>query len=251
MGGVWDVASRGVARLSGVSDAGLMSHECARGQRLPATMQLSIMTARGETPHRGVGAAVLAAWLAGSLTAALTYFSGLLTLPGSALAAGSVAAAAAILAELPGRRRQGVLWLALLLALAVSASSFIFLRKSAPPDVAELVGGCKPFVVIAQNRWQPIGVTVRKQPLLAGEEVTRHGGNYHLRVDGWVRTQAPYPSNPSPWNSDKWFHLADNSGWVSFAGVRADPTPYDETGLDPNGGRPAPTSEACSGTVRW
>jgi len=48
-----------------------------------------------------------------------------------------------------------------------------------------------------------------------------------------------------------WFHVADNTGWVSLAGVRADPTTPDETGgFSDDGGRPVPADDACSGTLR-
>lgn len=54
------------------------------------------------------------------------------------------------------------------------------------------------------------------------------------------------PREHPAWNSDVWFHLADNSGWVTFAAVRADPTVPDPSGFSPDGGRPALTDESCS-----
>lgn len=195
---------------------------------------------------------ILVAGLAFLVTGFITYFSGYLSLFGVAVSAGSAAALAGILTALAeGHHRSVGVWLAAVATLAGSVAPFVLMRKAGPPGVAELVGGCEPFVVVAQNRWEPIGVMARAQPLLSGKEVARYLGNTHLTVDGWVRTRAPYPENPSPWDSDVWFHLSDSSGWISFAGVRADPTPYDPTGLDPNGGRPAPTPAECSGTVRW
>jgi hypothetical protein len=71
-----------------------------------------------------------------------------------------------------------------------------------------------------------------------------------IAVDEWVHSRPAYPTNSAPWNSDVWFHLADNSGWVSFAGVRATPVKHDPTGEDPDGGTPAPTSGRCEGSVR-
>ena len=74
--------------------------------------------------------------------------------------------------------------------------------------------------------------------------------NKQFAVNGWVRTQAAYPHNSPPFDNDVWFHVADDSGWVSFAGVRADPTTPVEDPFDPEGGRPAPIDEECSGSVR-
>jgi hypothetical protein len=88
-------------------------------------------------------------------------------------------------------------------------------------------------------------------PLPSSPKINAYSGNSLVTVDGWVRTQPPYPHNPAPFDTDHWFHLADDSGWVAFAGVRADSTPFDRTGLDPNGGRPAPLDPDCSGVVRY
>lgn len=123
------------------------------------------------------------------------------------------------------------------------------LRDEAPSGVSTLAGGCDPFTVHAQNRWRPYGAAVRAAPYAAAKKVGGYESNELISVDGWVRTRAPYPTNNPPWNSDVWFHLSDDTGWVSFAGVRADPTPQDPTGMDPDGGRPAPTPAECSGSV--
>ncbi len=120
----------------------------------------------------------------------------------------------------------------------------------APEGVTCFVGGCEPFSVYAQNRYTPVGAAIRAHPLRTGAKVGGYAPNELIPVDGWVRTRAAYPSNSPPFNSDVWFHLADDQGWVGFAGVRADPTTPAPDNFDPDGGRPAPTEEACSGTIR-
>jgi hypothetical protein len=124
------------------------------------------------------------------------------------------------------------------------------MRDGAPRGIASLVGGCDPFTVHAQNRYDPVGTSVRAAPLPTARKVRGYAPNELIAVDGWVRTQPAHGTNRPPFDSDVWFHLADDSGWVSFPGVRADPTQYDPTGLAEDGGRPAPTPEECSGTYR-
>jgi hypothetical protein len=119
-----------------------------------------------------------------------------------------------------------------------------------PRGVAGLVGGCERFTVFAQNRWDPRGAAVRAQPYRESNQVGNYDPNQLIPVNGWVRTRPAYPANTAPWNSDVWFHVADNSGWVAFAGVRADPTDYDPTGRATDGGRPAPRDPECSGSIR-
>jgi hypothetical protein len=41
-------------------------------------------------------------------------------------------------------------------------------------------------------------------------------------------------------DSGSWLHLADNSRWVSFAGVKATPTAHDPTGTSRDARRPRP-----------
>jgi hypothetical protein len=48
--------------------------------------------------------------------------------------------------------------------------------------------------------------------------------NELITVDGRVRNSIAPSANNEPWDSDVWFHLANDAGWVTFAGVRADPT---------------------------
>lgn len=127
---------------------------------------------------------------------------------------------------------------ACLVGIVVSAAVF------AGP--VSIVGGCQPFKIYAQNRWNPLGTAIREAPYPDAKQIGGFAPNQILFVNGWVRTRTGVETNTPPWNSDQWFHLADDTGWVSFAGVRADPTPFDPTGLDPDGGRPVPTAPECS-----
>jgi hypothetical protein len=89
---------------------------------------------------------------------------------------------------------------------------------------------------------------------LRPRELHHSGGrqrpNQPITVDGWVRERTPYPSNQPPWDSDVWFHVSDNSGWVTFAGVRATPTTPDPLGGYGKGTSPAPLDISCDGTYR-
>jgi len=136
----------------------------------------------------------------------------------------------------------GIIWFA---QAQISGST-----SSPPKGVVGFVGGCKPFSVHAQNRYTPAGTVVRAAPSRSAAEVGGYAPNELVPINGWVRTQAAYPSNSPPFDSDAWVHVADNSGWVSFAGVRADPTVLDPTGFDPDGGRPVPLDPTCSGSIR-
>jgi len=141
-----------------------------------------------------------------------------------------------------------------LIAMAIGAivvNTYQSSQNDNPPDgVLGFEGGCEPFTLYAQNRWAALGASVRAEPAPTGEKVGSFAPNELVTTDGWVRSRSAYPTNSPPWNSDAWFHLADNSGWVSFAAVRSDPTSPDPTGLDPDGGRPAPLSETCGGSIR-
>jgi hypothetical protein len=114
--------------------------------------------------------------------------------------------------------------------------------------VSGFSGGCDAFQIFAQNRWQPYGTVMRAQPNVLSKQVGGFSPNQSIAVNGWVHSRPAYPTNSAPWNSDAWFHLADQSGWVSFAGVRATTTTEDPTGLG-EGGPPAATSKFCEGSV--
>jgi hypothetical protein len=123
-------------------------------------------------------------------------------------------------------------------------------KPAVASDVVGITGGCEPFRAHAQNRWAPVGAAVRAGPNVESRRVRGEPPNMVLMVDGWVHSRVAYPTNPAPWNSDIWYHLADNSGWVSFAGVRANPTSTDSTGLSKDGGTPARLSTDCEGSVK-
>ena len=116
------------------------------------------------------------------------------------------------------------------------------------PGVTRFVGSCEPFRVYAQNRWEPMGAALKASPDVASRHVGGLLPNLVVFVDGWVHARVAYPTNSPPWDSDVWFHVADGSGWVSFAAVRETPTAPDPTGLA-DGGAPAPTAEACHGAI--
>lgn len=141
------------------------------------------------------------------------------------------------------------------LAVAVGAAAVVLVavgarERCAPKGVTCLVGGCDRYSVYSQNRYQPLGAAIRAEPRREGLQVGSAAPNKLLPVDGWVRTAPAYPSNLPPFNGDVWFHLADDSGWVSVAGVRADPTLPAADPADQDAGAPAPTPAECRGTFR-
>ena len=113
-----------------------------------------------------------------------------------------------------------------------------------------IVGDCTPFNLYAQNQYEPYGTLLWASPSPTASNSPAFGPNQLITVDGWVRERTPYPSNQPPWDSDAWFHLADNSGWVTFAGVRATPTTPDPQGGYGPGSSPAPLDSRCAGTFR-
>lgn len=118
------------------------------------------------------------------------------------------------------------------------------------PGVIGFRGGCAPFQVYAQDRWAPYGTAVRTEPSVLAHQISGYAANYSISVDGWVHASAPYKTNIPPFNSDIWFHVADGSGWVSFAGVRAVPTSPDPTLRSSDGGTPARTPAECQGSAQ-
>lgn len=123
-------------------------------------------------------------------------------------------------------------------------------HKHIPDGVTAFSGGCDAFRVYAQNRWTPYGVAVRAEPNVDSKLIVGLQGNMPMDVNGWVVSRPAYPTNTAPWNSGVWFHLADDSGWVSFAGVRAAPVAKDPTGHAADGGVPVPTLAKCQGTAQ-
>lgn len=119
-----------------------------------------------------------------------------------------------------------------------------------PSPVTGMSGGCPAFQAYAQNRYPPYGAAIRIQPNAASTQVTSYAGNKPISLNGWVYGTAEFPTNPPPWNSNVWFHLADGAGWVSLAGVRAYPVAPDPTGENPDGGPAVATSKACEGELQ-
>lgn len=117
-------------------------------------------------------------------------------------------------------------------------------------SVLDFAGSCGVFELYAQNRWPPYGASKRAAPNLSAKKVGDFGPNEIVAVDGWVHSERVYPENPPPFYTDIWFHLSDNSGWVSFAAVRAVSTSPAATNLDQDGGPPAPAPPQCKGAVR-
>jgi hypothetical protein len=111
-----------------------------------------------------------------------------------------------------------------------------------------MTGGCQAFRANAQNRFDPVGASIRVAPTPTAATIRTVAPNYQLFLDGFVYGDVAYPLNTPPWNSNIWFHVADG-GWVSFAGVRAVPTSFDPTG-HADGGPPVPLLDACRGALQ-
>lgn len=109
--------------------------------------------------------------------------------------------------------------------------------------------GCETFGVYSQNRFAPYGTAIRKEPDVLSDKVGSFAPNEPIAVDGWYDSGAPiYPTNSAPWDSGVWFRLDyDNQeGWVSFPGVRAEPSSPDETGgFSEYGGEPVVLVPNC------
>ena len=139
---------------------------------------------------------------------------------------------------------------------AVAASLSLFgagcSRSSEPKPHSDFSGGCAKFVVYAQNRYDPLGAATREDPSIVSKKIGGFAGNEAVPVDGWIHSEKPtYPTNSAPWNNDAWFHLANEAGWVSFPGVRGEPTSPDPThGHSLDGGQPAPLDANCQGTYK-
>lgn len=148
-------------------------------------------------------------------------------------------------------------WVAISWAIAAVGVVVVLVGLWIGPDrnangVLGITGGCEPFMVYGQNRWNPIGAKVLAEPYRDAKQLDGVGPNKIVYVDGWVRTEVAQPTNAGspPWDSDVWFHLANGEGWVSLAGVRRLPTDFDATGREDYGGEPAPTIEECEAALR-
>lgn len=111
------------------------------------------------------------------------------------------------------------------------------------PRDAPVEDGCSPFLVYAQNRWSPAGANVRAEPDHNSTKVAALPGNTPVSVNAWTIGTTPIPVDPPPFNSDVWYRLTDGSGWIAFTAVRGDLTDFAPD--SPDGGPPAPMSEAC------
>ena len=120
-------------------------------------------------------------------------------------------------------------------------------EPSEPPEPPRepTAGDCERFPVYAQGRWPPPGTAVRTEPTIAAPKDRSIQPNVIISVDGWVRSDAPYPTNDAPWNENVWFRLTDDSGWVSFAGVRASPSHPGGTDGIAEGGWPVELLDEC------
>ncbi len=95
------------------------------------------------------------------------------------------------------------------------------------------IGGCQPFEVITQDRWDPRGAAIRDSPDIHAEQVGGFKGNIHIQVDGWVEAKEAYPLNPDPYKGEQWYHFV-GGGWMTRAALRSEETKYDK--YAPDGG---------------
>ena len=145
-------------------------------------------------------------------------------------------------------------WPLFSVVLVVSASAvtagLLLGPNTASNGVMRIAGGCEPFLVYGQNRYAPVNARILVAPYRESHQIGSLVANKIAYVDGWVRTESGNPSAGEPWNSNVWFHLVDDQGWVSFGGVRALPTSLDETGFDTYGGEPVPVLAECEAALR-
>ena len=134
------------------------------------------------------------------------------------------------------------------------ASTSTSTTEPVPSDmdpVVKFVGGCGRFAVFAQGRYDTpgFGAAVRVDPYLSAPQIGSFGPRKAISVNGWVETESPYPTNDHPWDSDVWCHLTDDSGWVSFAGVRSEVSFPDVVEGPAGGGWPVELRPECKGRL--
>lgn len=155
-----------------------------------------------------------------------------------------------------GGRSWRLSLLALLLVIVVVSTGTVVAALRDGPARAEngsvrIVGGCEPFMLYGQNRWSPFGAKIMDVPRRTATQIGSVAPNKIIYADGWVRTEPAIPLNSPPWDSDVWFHLIHDEGWVSFPGVRAVATaPDPEHGYGEDGGEPAPVLNECKVALR-
>lgn len=191
-------------------------------------------------------------------TAAILAWQGVTSGP-VVITVGLVAAAAAVIATIyeavRSFHRGRISWMTLVLVLSASTAAVIMgLREGsdrAPNGSVRISGGCAPFLIYGQNRWAPLGAKILDAPQRDARQIGTVGPNKIVYADGWVRTESGIPLDSPPWNSDIWFHLTHDQGWVDFGGVRALPTTPDPTnGLSRDGGQPVPALKQCQAVLR-
>ncbi|MBB5874614.1 hypothetical protein F4553_008048 [Allocatelliglobosispora scoriae] len=152
------------------------------------------------------------------------------------------------------RHHLGAVVSGLVVAVLTASSApwwwpMLFPGSSSALTVTGFSGGCAAFRVHAQNRWEPYGTRKLVAPDILARQVGGYAPNQVIAVNGWVHGSVAYPFNPPPFNNDVWYHTADDTGWVSFAGVRNVPTEQDPSGHSPDGGAPVPVAAACEGSI--
>ncbi len=152
-------------------------------------------------------------------------------------------------------RRSGdrafAIGLAIVVALLTASSAPWWWNAWNEEASDDFVGGCEPFNLFAQNQFDPPGAKIWVAPSPTAQSRTGFAPNEIVTVDGWVRAKSPYATtNPPPWNADVWFHLADGSGWLTFAGVRSAPTDPSAEGNFGEGSDQASLDESCLGSYR-
>lgn len=150
------------------------------------------------------------------------------------------------------KRWVAISWTIVALGVVVVLLGFWIGPDRNANGVLGITGGCEPFMVYGQNRWDPRGAKILAEPYRNAKQLGGVGPNKIVYADGWVRTEVAQPTMAGfpPWDSDVWFHLSNGEGWVSLAGVRRLPTEYDPTLHDDYGGEPAPTIKECEAALR-
>lgn len=63
----------------------------------------------------------------------------------------------------------------------------------------------------------PLGAKILQAPRRDAQQVGTIGPNKIVYADGWLRTESGIPLDGPPWNSDVWFHLDHDAGWLDSA----------------------------------
>ncbi len=93
--------------------------------------------------------------------------------------------------------------------------------------------GCEPFVIYAQNRFQPAGAAGRVEPSIDAAQTASFAANQELTAIGYIKAETPaYPHNDPGIQGYLWYLVQSNAGlvYVNDAAVRAATTEQDPTG---------------------